>query len=555
MKLNLLLCRHSGFGNSIAFGSFDDNDFVEVENFVRNVLKKRAQQSDIFNSIEAYDLFGTFYAKQPENFAFNPGERKLIKKLASYVKKKLDEVGPSYFNQTCKKRGRPKGQMFETEIGFLYGELRAGKQNAILTESKPSMKDNIDLVDFKPPMKDNIDLVDSLFKKAAKCLIPYGDGAVYIFKENNVVVDKSENGKIHGHVYCVLCKGKKRISVHFQKTYWVVQNFSKHLRNAHPIEETSFIEYVEDSDKKIAKQPIISENASNFENQSMSEEANEDDTAKSDNKPNVIEDDINVEVQIESDGETINLRYISGDQLQPAASEQDAVIERLIYDQISMQEAEMWSAVFRNTETVHAMPVKFSDVSNSAVDFCDIAADGNCLFGSIVHQLFKEKINSSDYSTAVNQLRIEVVEHIKKNRETYQMVLKGRAYEELNDRKADELEINAIIDYFLSNLLPKVGTWAGSESLLAISEIYKVNIFIFNENDCCTCFGGFNAQYHQCILIAYGSFCNLKIRNHYNSVVRINQPDIFACAKKFSKSDAGHHSSVIELDEEEFEII
>lgn len=75
---------YCGFHNALSFKNIVDTHIDEVENFLRT-------NPSIPENAE--DLYGTFYAKNPHNFIFFPGDRELIKQLASHVKDIVDKNG------------------------------------------------------------------------------------------------------------------------------------------------------------------------------------------------------------------------------------------------------------------------------------------------------------------------------------------------------------------------------------------------------------------------------------------------------------------------------
>lgn len=75
----------------------------DLMTFVLNSTAQRLNASDISGFVEADDVlmddeqlidyFGKLYAKQPENFRFQPGDKMLIKELVSYVSELVDANG------------------------------------------------------------------------------------------------------------------------------------------------------------------------------------------------------------------------------------------------------------------------------------------------------------------------------------------------------------------------------------------------------------------------------------------------------------------------------
>lgn len=144
------------------------------------------------------------------------------------------------------------------------------------------------------------------------------------------------------------------------------------------------------------------------------------------------------------------------------------------------------------------------------ISIVEIAKDGNCLFGALAHQIFCCNVNTLAHHDKVAKLRADVVKHLNENMESFECLLKWRT---------ENTEIDSYS--FVNDLLSQPGYWGGEESLKAISEMYQVNIIIFNEGSTPLLPNGFNFDYKQTVWIAYrydGIACS---RNHYDSVYKI----------------------------------
>lgn len=89
---------------------------------------------------------------------------------------------------------------------------------------------------------------------------------------------------------------------------------------------------------------------------------------------------------------------------------------------------------------------------------------------------------------------------------------------------------------FLRNL-SKQGFWGGSESLKAVSLIYKANILIFNEKGHFYFTNDAQITNNQCIIISFRCASGDKDapRNHYDSVCEIQEEDVYICARELLK--------------------
>lgn len=110
---------------------------------------------------------------------------------------------------------------------------------------------------------------------------------------------------------------------------------------------------------------------------------------------------------------------------------------------------------------------------------------------------------------------------------------------------------------FLHNELPKTKCWGGSESIIALSVKYEVNIIVFNEDDSVYCANAFNSDYNKSICIAYrlsdcDSIASMRNkRNHYDSVTFVNDLDIYDIAEFIMKRSGTIHLKIESTFEEE----
>lgn len=99
----------------------------------------------------------------------------------------------------------------------------------------------------------------------------------------------------------------------------------------------------------------------------------------------------------------------------------------------------------------------------------------------------------------------------------------------------DENKKENTSDYFLDNCLARPGYWGGMEFLKAVSEIFNVNILIFNQNGTFHSANEVNFEHQRSVAIAFRNSAgqqnkkknnNNIDRNHYDSVSQISQADI-----------------------------
>lgn len=106
-------------------------------------------------------------------------------------------------------------------------------------------------------------------------------------------------------------------------------------------------------------------------------------------------------------------------------------------------------------------------------------------------------------------------------------------------------DLKTACTHFIERILPKPKEWGGSETLKAVTLMKAVNILIINEKGTCYFTNNFNSQLKKTVILAFGTTgaCRLNEienenqmnsggisnaeRNHYNSVARMDQNDIF----------------------------
>lgn len=167
------------------------------------------------------------------------------------------------------------------------------------------------------------------------------------------------------------------------------------------------------------------------------------------------------------------------------------------------------------------------EISN--IEVCQVPEDGSCLFGAAVHQHFLSAIGSDEYNQNVLNLRKNVVDHIRSNPDQYKHDILNRILELGSDhKKISEIEnVEEECEKYL-NRLSLNGSWGGSESAKAISEIFKANLVIFNEYGTVYFLNSFNSSFENVITLAFRIIKGLEKenvsneqRNHYDSVINI----------------------------------
>lgn len=492
----------SGYANPLCFKDVDDSDIVEVEKFVREntfkILQNKLSESidekncDILIDDEQLnEYFGPVYQHAPINFKFLPGEIKLIKQLASHVKQMVDSNGINtglklFRPKRLLKRANQNNNSNDSNIKYAKSsnEIDEAHISELLPEIKSSLFSKvIDILkQYKVDEKINIDNIDSSIA--------------------SVVV---KNNQVYGDIRCLLCHSEKndkqqhtkRISYKFTNGYrfWIPSNFTSHLKNKHKLSA--------ERKKNEKKNPDARMKCSNVENENNANESLQ-----------MIDVEILDQTKI----------------LKPKIQN--------LYGQITTQISSMSRSVLENSDEESEMVCMVS--ANETITIKVVAApnDGNCLFTSLAHQLFRHNMKCIQMKNETVQLRAKVVDHIQKNISLYKHELQGRIYDIKDDQKStsehtysesDSFDMEKEIQFFVYQLLPKNGYWGGQETLLAVSDIFKVNIIVFLENELFMVINREGSMYKKTISVAYRfSDVDNRVRNHYDSVTDIESHDIYA---------------------------
>lgn len=172
------------------------------------------------------------------------------------------------------------------------------------------------------------------------------------------------------------------------------------------------------------------------------------------------------------------------------------------------------------------------------------------MFAALAQQLFYVKVNGTEHARATKELRKKSADYIKANYDSFQHEIKGRVL----DRNLQAENIQQECSVFVNHCLPKPGCWGGFESLKAISQIYKVNILIFNENGDYYFAQKFNMTYDRSVFIGFSNANKHATssvsndRNHYDPVVEINPKILEECSRNIAQKLVETRASIIYLD-------
>lgn len=497
-----------GFRDSLTFQHVDDNQINSVEEFIKTKLptivpnwKSRDQ------SLNDEDYFGPVHVFNPSQFEFSPGDRMQINNIAKYVHGKVSDAGAEYFDPNKNKSRAIKSN---NRIGNHFGHTSSTPINKTQTDWKIQ-----------------------LFENSSKYMKKKGVSANKIgqFTECMVSIKSGSCNGIEGHIQCILCKNlpsvHEPIKVHSKiigaKLYWILSNFGKHLNTHFKAGRTN--------------KPTISYD----ENISIPFNGDDDDDALLNSSHThgqiaLCLDDTENQIHDENINSSLSIEPVNV-----------STFESLIYNQISDQLIRMKNAAMKHNES-HSEIKFLIENTRHTLQTVTIDPNGNCLFGASIHQTLRTQIGSIIQSNETKQLRADVVAHIKTNRSEFKNELEGAALDlwESNETLDHELASTQ----FLEIELPKNGTWGGSETLKAITQLKKVNILVINENGDFYYPCRFNTQFEQTIILAYTTYqfeehevtdcqnglanvSNISVikRIHYDSVISIEQRDVFSLAK------------------------
>lgn len=504
----LFKCSYCGFNSITSFETIDENDIDAVEKFVREELEDFVKSNE--NSTEVnkenqsmVEHFGAFYAQCPKKFRFLPGDVKFIQKIKQHVN---DIVG---------KKGQKKA--------FNHFRNKTNRSKIVEDTNKIGKDDQITGSKFTDNGLEK-KLYDLISEKLIEFEVPQSTRE--LFDESFISV-VNENNKIIGNIICVVChaQGKdpersKPKHVHSRGKSWVISNFTKHFSRAHLKQATSN----QQSFQVVSENEIYQEYAANSEDE-------------------IAADDDEEYVYVEqTDPFTQELNY-STESLQNFIASEASEMEKKFNDQISNQLIKMWNVVMLHGESQdQQVQCKCENGLTVSFDVAHIHKNGDCIFGSLAHQIYGYKLNSDAHKSATINLRADAVNFIKQNYEQFEIQLRGHVME-LQDSQLDIVfglhnivDMEAKCKHLLNNCLVNPGFWASGESLKAVAYVRDVNIIVLYENGPMYCVHSEGKLSDRTVVIAFRSpDGNPSSRNHYDSVHSTSGSSIYKIAKFISE--------------------
>lgn len=440
--------------------------------------------------------FGTF-SQNPSGFHFLRGEKSFIRQLVTHVNKIVDENGPNTGLERFKCKEKRKRKTHFKQSAQIGVRTNANDGNDATTIQKN---------DMSTQSNEPNELKTNLFGRIKNCLLKlHADVDVELLDESIVHVDKTQD-KITGMVNCVVCKnnGKKKVYYDRVTGNWVITNFQKHLQSKHKLSQV-------DSDTKQQKIDIVDADNTN-------RKTNETETTAAHSINGNLKDYDN-----KSNSNVLNRTTVKIEKS-----------ENWLYNQLTAQINIMMQAVLESSEEEHHMAFKLNKNMHH-LSVATISGDGNCLFAAIVHQLWQYPINSTKHKEATKQLRSEVVQYILANYESFEFNLKDRVYE--SKQKSQVTDMATECKSYVRTVLSCDGNYGGFETIAAVSEMFKVNILTFVEDDV-FCFHTTKKIHGETIALAYRKGLDLngqQIRNHYDSVYDVKPEHLLSISGYLNK--------------------
>lgn len=529
--------------SAAVFESVDECDIEDVQNFIRDrlyeILQSKSVENDsIYDDKHNSKFFGLFSSMR-NKFQFTIGDKKKLKLIKKRVEETVKIDGNYTHFDMNNKKVKALTRSWETKLtptpaGLFFSEVSDNNNS-----SSDSNTRNIN------------DLKESLVAKAKTKFESYKTlKKIRDFDDKSILVT-TESGKYKGTLNCLFCEDT--IGVNYQiyenSGSWLFSNLHRHMNSYHLSTSSA------NASRKLKRLAQIPSAAANKqvkhqkfdETQNKTDEHSEsqccsmtDKTIEEVVKKNnsILAIDIEPQIIIESTANHFSEQQTDLDELEDA-----------IYLHCAKQIIKMKNCCILNNEKVIDFYAEHSLTENSTsneVKCCRIKGDGHCLFASIAHQMFQVKINSVQHAEYTGMLREKAVCHIKTHLPRFIHCLRGRVYEDFEngvkekvkrkkgsegERQHYDEEILAQCNLFINETLAG-GCWGGTESIIALSEIYKINILFIEENGKCNIVRRFDKMFSQSIILAYR-----RRANHYESIVAMDNSSISHFVKNFVKGE------------------
>lgn len=520
-----------------------------MEAFVRDemlgLLNKKCQQKNVqLQDDEKFHFFGIFDTDHSQ-FRFVAGDKSLIEELVNFVNSKLNDCGSAYFKPgKQRKLLLTTGDVSQLSFGFYFARKEQTLQIAVCqsgsrTNNEEEILEALFHDKLKPLMEKKIYSNVKLNRSITKDLV-------------KIVIDQN---KIKAEIVCAFCEEETIHTVQCDSPensinyYWNTSNFKRHLDlNMKRATEhnDSVDDYTEDDDPltTLRKIAIAAEEKENEGKNSMkrfrrmkNDTANQKEpqqkvkgTKKSSMKTFGNSHHTIKTEQVDENQKTVPKREVK--KVMDSPMKKTCSQNGLLLQQMSLQNLANMKTLKSNFEHRDIMKFCLND-SVINVNVVKIPQNGSCLFGSVAHQLYGLSVDSAEHEQKTNEIRAEVVIHIKKNFDNFFHELKGRVYER-STQTIDPDKIESECRLYLNACLPLTNCFGGSESVRAISEIYELNIITISEEGECYMAVDFKEEYNRTIFLAHRLTVTAhhtkqhnSSRQHYDSVYEIDNGLLF----------------------------
>lgn len=398
----------------------------------------------------------------------------------------------------------------------------------------------------------SMELATSLFKKLKTSMKSYDidDAIVQSMTQSSVSV-QIVDGNVAAKVFCVLCQNdttkKRKLNgnkVHYRSRgnskYWVLSNFTEHLKTVHQIAckepvEDIHVRDIQNDDSLETKEMLLIDADSNVRPAEGTSQRNQNsNTAKASTftSTSTVQEKENDELASKHNFTVEYIDVVVEEELTQSSATQHSANNQsgLMFRQISTQLTKMLTATLSNREQIEEMAFELTEDKILHSKVARIRPNGACVFGTIAHQMIGQKINSDEHVNATKQIRKDVVHYISSHFSSFAKELKDRVYAEINPNAIKDMDKEC--KTILNDYLPLDHYWGGAETLKAVREMYKVNVLVLNERGTCHFFNHFNEEYNRTLLLAFrlqditATEIDVDSYNHYDSVYDISSDTI-----------------------------
>lgn len=472
------------------------------------------------------DYFGEIYASNPSNFRFVIGDKKMIRLIRDHLIKMQNEKGTKYMRRFRKKPDR---------------------KNKVIHAPNNEFHDTDDVDDTDAALSTELSI--SLLQKLKTSMKSFGidDAIVQSMTQNSVSV-KTVDGIVAAEIFCALCQNDttKKRKLNGKKVFyksganskfWVLSNFTEHLKSVHkiacqPVRKNHECD-IQNNDSRELKKMLLTGTGSNVRPTKRTVK-NENDEQNLDTVKASTSTAQEKEIEEMASKHNFTIEYVEVDvdeEAQCSATQHSSSDQTgLMFRQISTQLSKMLTATLSNSDQIEEMAFELTENEIQSLKVASISPNGACIFGAMAHQLIGQKINSIEHMNATKQIRKDVVHHISSHYSSFEKELRDRVYAEINPDSIKDIrkECKTILNHYL----PLDHYWGGAETMKAVREMYKVNILVLNERGTCHFFNHFNQDYNRTLLLAFrlqdktATEIDIDSYNHYDSVCDISADTI-----------------------------